>query len=226
MVFHLTTSAHVPELNLLSWVFGGPEYDEDKDISCSCLFVWHGMIELKTNSEARSISTPWMTPVDLLPDKQRPWSDRWSVVLKLTELKMEIASLCTLSVMCVTSRLWSLTKRTQIMYSIIYLRIIGACGRVVGSNPGSTSRIDLFAQPHFNQIHPNGTFLFTQLTPSKCWLVCPISNSNIFVFDTPHDSSIPSGFQSWNKLLQYGEGSWKHFMDEKSSKRQSHRYSL
>ena len=32
MVLHSFASIHVPEVNLISWVFDGPEYDKNKDV--------------------------------------------------------------------------------------------------------------------------------------------------------------------------------------------------
>ena len=106
------------------------------------------------------------------------------------------------------------------MYPIIYLGIVGAGGRFVGSNPGSTTQelvhmLNL-TSPRFILVSPTHLPNILQATTS---LSVPIPTTNIFIFDTPHDpSSTPPGFQSWKELLKHEEGSWKDFTDEKSSK--------
>jgi long-subunit acyl-CoA synthetase (AMP-forming) len=112
-----------------------------------------------------------------------------------------------------------LLRKRQVMYPIIYLGIVGAGGRFVGSNPGSTPQelahmLNLTSTRYVLVSPP----LLPSLLQATTNLSVPIPNTNIFIFDTPHNPSTPPGFQSWKELLENGEGSWKAFIDVKSSK--------
>jgi 4-coumarate--CoA ligase len=105
------------------------------------------------------------------------------------------------------------------MYPILYLGIIGAGASFLGSNPSNTplELAHIFSLTSVQCIITSPEQLHIILISNSNRSV-PIPNSSIIIFNTPHNPSIPSGFQSWESLLQHGESPWEHFTDEKTSK--------
>lgn len=104
----------------------------------------------------------------------------------------------------------------QILYSTAFLGIVGAGGCYVGSNPGYTTlelnHLLTLSSAKFILVEPD---LLQSILPAA--RECSLSLSNIFMFDI-RDEAIPRGFESWNVLLQHGEGDWLRFDDEYTAK--------
>jgi acyl-CoA synthetase (AMP-forming)/AMP-acid ligase II len=99
---------------------------------------------------------------------------------------------------------------------MVFLGIIAAGGVFAGTNPSYTP---------FELVHHIKTsrtrFLITE--PEMLPVIleaakeCSIPQSNIWIFDVLHQA-IPSGFRSWEALMQHGERDWVRFDDEKTAK--------
>ncbi|KAI9727215.1 MAG: putative NRPS-like protein biosynthetic cluster [Cirrosporium novae-zelandiae] len=104
----------------------------------------------------------------------------------------------------------------DILYSPIYLGIIGAGGRFVGSNPGYTylelHHLLSTSKTRFIIVEPE---LLEKILPAAHDFGIP--DSNILIFN-PRRASIPDGFVSWETLLQHGESDWIRFDDEQTAK--------
>lgn len=105
------------------------------------------------------------------------------------------------------------------MYPMLYLGIIGAGSSFIGSNPSSTStelaHILSLASVRYIITSPEQ---LSAIVAANNTLTAPIPEKNIFIFNTPHNPSIPSGYESWETLLQHGECAWEQLTDEKSTK--------
>lgn len=99
---------------------------------------------------------------------------------------------------------------------MIFLGIIAAGGVFAGTNPSYTE---------FELVHHIKTskakFFITEpemlQNSLKAAKQCGIPMSNIWIFDVL-GQAIPSGFESWNQLLNHGEKDWVRFDDEKTCK--------
>lgn len=101
-------------------------------------------------------------------------------------------------------------------YSLLYLAIIGAGGRFVGSNPAYTTYelSHLFHLTETKHVIVEPDLLKNVRSAAQ---ECGISESDVLVFNTD-EKSCPEEFQSWWKLLDHGETDWHTFDDEKESK--------
>ena len=99
---------------------------------------------------------------------------------------------------------------------MLFLGIIAAGGIFAGTNPSYTP---------FELVHHIKTsrskFLITEPEMLDSVLAaaqeCSIPTSNIWIFDVLKQP-IPTGFRSWEALMQHGEKDWVRFDDEKTSK--------
>lgn len=98
---------------------------------------------------------------------------------------------------------------------MVFLGVIAAGGIITGSNPGYTP----FELSHHLKASSAQFLIFepelleVSLAAAKS---CNIPQSNLWIFDVL-GQPIPSGFISWQKLLQHGEEDWVHFDDHKRS---------
>jgi len=99
---------------------------------------------------------------------------------------------------------------------MIYLGVIGTGGCFIGSNPTHTflelKHLLTISRPKVLIVEPD---LLENVLPAA--KECGISTSNILIFNT-RSQTIPSGFKSWEILLQAGESDWIRFDDEKLAK--------
>jgi 4-coumarate--CoA ligase len=109
-----------------------------------------------------------------------------------------------------------LTFPLQIYYPVVVLGIIAAGGIFAGTNPSYT--------PHELTHHiktSRTNFLITEPEMLSQILdaaeTCAVPRSNIWIFDV-HSQPLPSGFQSWTKLLTHGEADWHRFDSESECK--------
>ncbi|KAH8799478.1 hypothetical protein F5884DRAFT_812328 [Xylogone sp. PMI_703] len=108
---------------------------------------------------------------------------------------------------------------SDIMYPMLYLGIVGTGASFVGSNPSNTPEelSHIFSLTSVRYIITSPQHI-SNIMLSNSSLSDPVPVDNIFIFDTPHNPSVPPSFQSWQTLLQHGESTWVHFDDETSSK--------
>lgn len=110
---------------------------------------------------------------------------------------------------------WQTDPFAQIYYSIIFLAVIGAGAVFVGSNPGYkeyelTNLVELS--------RPSLIITTPDLLPTVVTVTQELSmpSRKVLVFADEHDTL--AGFDSWEKLFQYGEGDWVRFNSEQQSK--------
>jgi acyl-CoA synthetase (AMP-forming)/AMP-acid ligase II len=102
------------------------------------------------------------------------------------------------------------------MYSMLFLGIVAAAGVFTGTNPSYTP---------FELVHHLRTsqskFLISEPEMLESVLAaakeCGIPLSNIWIFDV-HHQLLPTGFRSWEALMQHGEEDFVRFDDEKTSR--------
>ena len=98
----------------------------------------------------------------------------------------------------------------QISYPLLWLAVIGAGGRVSGSNPAYSVVPELV---HHLQT-TNTKFIIAQVeclpTIAQAARKCGISDSRVFVLPSP-SQQVPDNYLSWEILLQSGESDWDTF---------------
>lgn len=98
---------------------------------------------------------------------------------------------------------------------MVFLGVIAAGGVTTASNPGCTP----FELTHHLKASEAKFLIFepelieTSLAAAKA---CGIPQSNLWIFDVL-GQAVPSGFRSWEYLLQHGERDWTRFDDHKRS---------
>ncbi|KAF2758399.1 acetyl-CoA synthetase-like protein [Pseudovirgaria hyperparasitica] len=107
----------------------------------------------------------------------------------------------------------------NILYSPLYLAIIGAGGCVVGANPayGHTELKHILAVSAVRTVLVQPELLPKLLPAAR---ECGIADANILVFDTDkknNNTSSTSPFQSWTTLLTHGESDWVRFPSTSAS---------
>ncbi|EXJ74639.1 uncharacterized protein A1O5_01332 [Cladophialophora psammophila CBS 110553] len=109
-----------------------------------------------------------------------------------------------------------INSMADIDYSILFLSIIAAGGIVCGSNPYYSEAESLH---QLKRVTPR--FIFTEAEfldkMQSCAAKCEIGCNRIFIFDH-RDPTIPGGFRSWRRLLEYGDSDWVRFTDDKTSR--------
>lgn len=99
---------------------------------------------------------------------------------------------------------------------MIYLAVIGAGGRFVGSNP-SHKTFEL------NNLFNLSEVRFVVVEPDLLWNILltidkvGLPRSNVFIFNSkPLETE--TEFRSWKKLLEHGEEDWTTFNDENKAR--------
>ncbi|KAH8585761.1 hypothetical protein B0O99DRAFT_696168 [Bisporella sp. PMI_857] len=108
-----------------------------------------------------------------------------------------------------------LNSFNDIQYSMVFLGVVAAGGVFTGSNPGCTP----FELTHHLKASDAKFLIFepelidTSLAAAK---KCGIPNSKLWIFDVL-GQALPSGFRSWQQLLQHGETDWIRFDNHERS---------
>ncbi len=147
------------------------------------------------------------------------WYENWLPASRLWASSKETACVSTHSTMLEAIPFFEtivLVNIKQIMYTMLFLGIIGAGGCFTGSNPAYTS-----AELSHHLRTTQTRFLITEpeLLPRIAPAIeeCSLSVSDVLVFD-PTGRDFPLYYRSCKDLLNHGESDWIHFKHHDDSK--------
>lgn len=111
----------------------------------------------------------------------------------------------------------SITSFNDIMYSMLFLGLVGAGGIFSGTNPAYRP---YEVQHHIRTAQVKFFVVEPELLPNilDTALAEGIPQDRIFIFNTRPDQMIPPGFQSWEWLLTHGEEDWIRITDHETLK--------
>jgi acyl-CoA synthetase (AMP-forming)/AMP-acid ligase II len=154
-----------------------------------------------------------------LQDKLRSLFENSRLALRPMESSRVIRSVSMASTVYVTDGgcfRCHFAQLAQIYYPMLFLGIIASGAVFAGTNPAYT-HFEL--SHHFKTSQTKFIIAEADLLPAVLAAAkdCGIRQSNIQIFDTQNEA-IPSGFKSWQSLMDHGERDWVRFNDEEASK--------
>ncbi|KAK6369655.1 uncharacterized protein PV06_10678 [Exophiala oligosperma] len=104
----------------------------------------------------------------------------------------------------------------DIYYSLLFLGIVAAGGIFTGTNPSYTP---FELTHHIETAHVRFIVTEPELLPNiqQAARDCHIPQSRIWIFNVRGGQKVPTGFESWLHLTEYGERDWVRFNDKTMS---------